>query len=223
MYMNIRPQDNNFFISFPSSGQHLIERLFEEIYGYYLPTYYSYCEYYTCCKMIPCAHNKTFNKNHDMDCDLEIVDEYKYLVLYRGDVIRQLEAWWRWSKTSYKRSKTNIAWELTKKIDYDDIEIFNQLFRHINNNQRYYFDFIEKWVHSNRSNCLVVEYYDFVKDPVSKLVQMLKFFNHIDDVKEEDIRRIINDRDEKILIFGKNHLDKRIYNRIKNELIDQMY
>ena len=158
-----------------------------------------------------------------MDCDLEIVDEYKYLVLYRGDVIRQLEAWWRWSKTSYKRSKTNIAWELTKKIDYDDIEIFNQLFRHINNNQRYYFDFIEKWAHSNRSNCLVVEYYDFVKDPVSKLVQMLKFFNHIDDVKEEDIRRIINDRDEKILIFGKNHLDKRIYNRIKNELIDQMY
>ena len=42
-----------FIISFPRSGQHVMQRLLNHIYNYYGKEF-SYCEYYTCCNEIPC-------------------------------------------------------------------------------------------------------------------------------------------------------------------------
>ena len=44
-----------FIISFPRSGQHVMQRLLNHIYNYYGKEF-SYCEYYTCCNEIPCKN-----------------------------------------------------------------------------------------------------------------------------------------------------------------------
>ena len=139
MYMNIRPQDNNFFISFPSSGQHLIERLFEEIYGYYLPTYYSYCEYYTCCKMIPCAHNKTFNKNANYHRHLQTINhKFNLSSPYNNENGKYIKAGSRFGyiETDYYALKFSSE-ELANKamVRYSEYDIPNQVIMACNSHE----------------------------------------------------------------------------------------
>ena len=51
-------------ISFPRSGQHLTEKVLKVICSYFNQPY-SYCEFYNCCRTIPCKKKYRFMKNHD--------------------------------------------------------------------------------------------------------------------------------------------------------------
>jgi hypothetical protein len=81
-------------ISFPRSGQHLFERMIKHISLYYKKEF-SYCEYYNCCKKIPCTKKSIFQKNHDFDLKLQLQKNDKFIILYRKDKIAQLESYYR--------------------------------------------------------------------------------------------------------------------------------
>ena len=66
---------------------------------------YSYCEYYTCCRTIPCKLNSVYQKNHDFGLRFPIKDNEKYLFLYREDKIEQLEAYFRYKEGIRKRKE----------------------------------------------------------------------------------------------------------------------
>ena len=212
---------NNIIVSFPRSGQHLLERLIRDVYVYYdlvdsthkwRDTYY--CKFWKCCNQVPCKSGKTFMKNHDENLELEVVEEYKYVILYREDEIRQLESWFRWTYDS----GDELGFRDNEK-DYNlaDPKLVQELCEYAHTHENYYREFKKKWIYTVRNNCLSIEYYDFIKHPKDNLLKILRFFNHRDNFEEHEILKILDDRDEKIFIRSKNHLDKIMYNKLKKQ------
>ena len=135
-------------ISFPRSGQHVLQAILKYVFENH-DLKYSFCEFYGCCRTVPCKDNKIIQKHHDFNNKYKILPETKYVVLYKDDMILQLETWYRFelkiSNTDYK---------------YPDLIAF------IKTHTQYYNNFKNKWVHTSNSNILKIEYYDFVKNPV---------------------------------------------------------
>lgn len=145
-------------ISFPRSGQHLLQSIIKYVCLQH-NLYYKFCEYYKCCKSIPCKYNSNYLKNHDFYNKLSILDNTKYIVLYRKDKILQLESWYR----------LNIK---MRKKKYK----FKKLISFIKRKTSYYNTFINKWVNNTNESILKVEYYDLVNNPVYIIKKLL---NHI--------------------------------------------
>jgi hypothetical protein len=131
----------NIIVSFPRSGQHLVEKILEFCCkGHEID--FTYCEFYTCCNSLPCKKDKEFSKNHDFDLKLEINNDIKCVCLYREDIILQLESYYRFSI-----GQTKI------KYKYKD------LLKFIKDESTYYNDFKSKWINNKNKNILKVDYY----------------------------------------------------------------
>lgn len=211
----------NYIISFPRSGQHLIESVLRYIYDN-LNKEFIYCEYYSCCSSLDnCKFNSNFQKNHDfwlndkLDYNtnkLLINNNNKYLVLYRNNKIKQLEAYY----TYYIKSS-----RIKKVYDY------NELISFINGNSTYYDNFINKWVNNNQTNILKIDYYDFISNPNFNIKKIYYHFNN-DKLKDESILNIkdikfssdngLRKKDEAKVISLLNEIDIELYNKIKIEL-----
>ena len=76
---------------------------------------YSYCEYYTCCRTIPCKLNSVYQKNHDFRLMFPIKDNEKYLFLYREDKIEQLEAYYRYTENQKQEARSKKQEARSKK------------------------------------------------------------------------------------------------------------
>ena len=211
----------HFIISFPRSGQHMMERVLESMYQYYNIDF-SYCEYYNCCQQIPCKYQKKFQKNHDFDLTLNIDDRYKYLVLYREDYIQQLEALFRLNcggdihRTDWK------PWKEVDYIqfDYTDEKVLSRLIEFVKKSKNWHSNFKKKWVENDYQNCWKVEYNDFLKYPEIKTFEVLKFLNPGIRFDYQSVQNIINNRTEKISYKNKINID--IYHKIKEKLEDNL-
>ena len=84
-------------LSFPRSGNSLIMLLLNYFY-LIKDKNFIFCNFYRCCKTTPCKFNKMFQKYHDFKLNLEIKDNEKYLILYRKDMVEQLEAYFRYTR-----------------------------------------------------------------------------------------------------------------------------
>lgn len=123
-------------ISFPRSGQHLLNNMLEYILTEHnLP--HKYCEFYSCCGTVPCAKKSNFMKNHDFENSYTILPEQKYIVLFRKDIVLQLESYYRFhikaNSLPYEITDPNISWGEKKS---------------------YYNRFIQKWVNNDNENIL---------------------------------------------------------------------
>lgn len=195
-------------ISFPRSGQHLLERLLNFIYLYYNKNY-SYCEFYNCCKTLPCKKKCIFQKNHDFHLTLGMPSDNKFIVLYRRDKIRQLEAYFRFN---YLNSDKHV------KINYENSKLFNELIQFIKQRSKYYDEFIQKYVTSKwYTNSLIIEYGDFMNEPKKYIKNLIEYLNLKDnDINlDEDVDYIFNNFEK---IEYKNSLSDSIYNKIVSML-----
>jgi hypothetical protein len=201
-----------FIVSFPRSGQHLLERLLKHIHNYYNKEF-SYCEYYTCCQKIPCNKNSLFQKNHDFNLNLKLNINEKFIIIYRKNKIYQLESLFRLNK--FRKNVFN------SNINYKDKETFNNLIRFIKNNSKYYDNFVDKYIKSNKyQQALIIEYDDFLsqyKNYIKKIILFLNLKNdkNIDLDIDLDIEIIINTFEK---IEYKNKLDNEIYKQINKIL-----
>lgn len=201
-----------FIVSFPRSGQHLLERLLKHIHNYYNKEF-SYCEYYTCCQKIPCNKNSLFQKNHDFNLNLKLNINEKFIIIYRKNKIYQLESLFRLNK--FRKNVFN------SNINYKDKETFNNLIRVIKNNSKYYDNFVDKYIKSNKyQQALIIEYDDFLsqyKNYIKKIILFLNLKNdkNIDLDIDLDIEIIINTFEK---IEYKNKLDNEIYKQINKIL-----
>jgi hypothetical protein len=193
-----------FIISFPRSGQHLIERLLKHIYNYY-DKKCSYCEYYNCCNEIPCNKNCLFQKNHDFDLNLELKIDEKFLILYRKDKIYQIESFFRLTIFGAEVYNANV--------NYEDEKIFNNLINCIKEQSKYYDDFVNKYIKSNKyKQTLIVEYDDFLFNYKDYIKQIILFLNLTNSENIDlDIENIVNTFEK---IEYKNSLDNEIYKKI---------
>jgi hypothetical protein len=159
-------------ISFPRSGQHLTEKVLKVICSYFNQPY-SYCEFYNCCRTIPCKKKYRFMKNHDFNLNYLINSKNKYIVLYRTDFIHQLESWFR------------LKYHSIKTFNYrENFMLYNNLLKFIKSNMNYRKSFINKWVHNqtNNKNCISIDYDEIIKSPQDYLKKLLTFM----ELKHDD-------------------------------------
>ena len=199
-------------ISFPRSGQHLIESVMRHLCLQHNIDF-TYCEYYGCCKTIPCSKGYLFSKNPDFSLDLEIKKDVKHIVLYRSDMILQLESYYRFAT-------------INKDTEYN----YNNLLNFIRENTRYYNNFLEKWINNNYDNIIKIEYYDFVNNPIKYSKIIFSHFFPNCEIKEDIFNELPNinlsihrgfkstNLNSKIQILNKMNDD--LYNRIKLDLIN---
>lgn len=201
----------NYIISFPRSGQHLVEGVLTYLSSKF-EFEFKYCDYYNSCNKIPCTCGCNFQKNHDFSLNplsdnhninlINISNDDKYLILYRKDMIIQLESYYRYSLKLY-----------SKEYQFDDLINF------IKNNIEYYKNFINKWVNNKNSNILVIDYYDLV-DNFNQYFKTIvnHFFEKNIDFDLTNINFKVRNgikgfKTSKIEI--KNEIDDFVYNKIK--------
>lgn len=69
-----------FIVSFPRSGQTPIVTTIQK-YCRIFNIIFNYCEYYQCCRTLPCIKGANITKSHDNDMILPFKRNHKYLVL----------------------------------------------------------------------------------------------------------------------------------------------
>ena len=150
--------DNTIVITFPRSGCHCIKDTIEDI-ARACNLEFSFCEYYNCCHTCPCKDSNKYMKNHDFLDDQQVKHEgYKYLILYRNDVIEQLEAWYRYF--------ISINADMYNEEDCKNF---------ITSNMVYYDHFIKKWVETDADDMtLKVNYTDVIKQPLYWIMRILR-------------------------------------------------
>jgi hypothetical protein len=161
-------------ISIPRSGQHFTEaalRYYHELLN--IP--FSYCEFYNCCKNIPCNKNSNaLQKNHDFNLDIEIKDTNKYIFLYRENILQQIDAHFRYQT-------------INQKIFYTNENIIEQFKDFVRSNKNYYINMYNKYLNQNKSNILELEYDNLVTNFNEKFYELLAFLNI--EINEEFIEK----------------------------------
>jgi hypothetical protein len=205
----------NVIVSFPRSGQNLVEKIIEFCCREH-DIEYSYCEFYSCCTSLPCKKDKFFSKNHDfiLDKNSNLIDDYrreiiidnntKFLTLYRKNIILQLESYYRYDLKVHN-----------KEYNYDELLLF------IENKKDYYNNFLNKWINNKNNNVLKVEYYELIENPekISKEI-FTHFFPDI-EIKDNVFKNL---KDLEIKVYNLS-LEGNFYHKISpiNKLDDEIY
>lgn len=201
-----------YLISYPRSGHHMLEKMLARIFTLNGHAY-SYCEFYNCCRTTPCKHGYLFQKNHDSNLQFS-QSLGNYIILYRSDSIRQLDAIYRY-KTSvrygrYKQIITPNA-EWWTSADYIDGVIHMILEKRL-----HHADFLKKWVGSNANDILAIEYYDFLKKPRSHLHHILNHLTPNFHYTENSLDMMLDEMHLGI----RNHMPDDCYSIVEERLND---
>lgn len=170
------------FISFPRSGQHLLERL-TRFFSIKLGYEFSYCPSYSFCKN--CTPNCSVKKDHDLDLETSKSAEKRFLVLFRSNVIQQLEAWHRMIENPNSNEKYNNF-----QLDYNKKKGLKKMLNFANSRSDYYNGFIKKWVLNVDNNIHKLDYDCFINDH-ELIIEALAFIFETND--KEQLRSILSE------------------------------
>ena len=197
-------------VSFPRSGQHMIERMLRDFHlNCNIP--YSYCEYYNCCNTVPCKYNYIYQKNHDFNLNLIINSEQKYIFLYRKDKIEQLEAGYRYVEGTNEGKYDHIS---KYKPDYSNQNEYKNLVEFCKEKSYYYDNLVKKYVDDEQKNILPIDYNYFLENPVKIFHKILLFFGF--RFTKDQVNFFIKNRKEKISKINK--INSYLYEKLKNDL-----
>jgi hypothetical protein len=185
----------NYIISFPISGENNIINTLNLLCNKH-NIKYSCCNFYNCCKNIICKKKSLFSSNHDFNLDIKINPNNKYLVVYCNDIIIQLENYYNYDITTNKKKYNN-----------------KDLINFFNNNINYYNNFVNKWIKTNYSNVLVIDFFDFKFDINNSSKNIFNFF--FTDYNKD----YFNDLNNELTISNECILlSKTYYNDLKNNI-----
>lgn len=188
-------------ISFPRSGQHMNERILKEFHKVNnIP--YKYCEFYSCCNIVPCKYNSVYQKNHDFDLSLKIQQNQKYLFLYRKNKLEQLEAYYIYSRKN--------------KQDYKESNEYLNLLKFCRKNSSYYDSLVTKFVNNDNENILCIDYDDYLNYPSKTFHKIINFFGF--KYSFDYVDNFIINRYEKIK--RRYYIDKSLLIKLKKDLSD---
>jgi hypothetical protein len=170
------------FVSFPRSGQHLLERLtsfFSRKLGYE----FSYCPSYSFCKN--CSPDCSIKKDHDLDLETDKSTEKRFLVLFRSNMIEQLEAWHRMIQNPNSNERYNNF-----QLDYNKKTDLKKMLNFASSRIDYYNGFIKKWVLNVDNNIYKLDYDSFINDH-ELIINALGFIFEAND--KEQLRHILSE------------------------------
>ena len=137
---------------------------------------FHYCEFYYSCRSHPCCNaNNTFQKSHDFDLNLPIDPAMKYIIQTR-DRLGLLISW--------------FELRLQKQRECDSPEGFEEFVRR---NCQYIDGFQRKWLDGRLSNCLRLDYDDYLRRPAELLADVVLFFDPNRVVNRSRVAQIVVD------------------------------
>jgi hypothetical protein len=156
-----------FLVSYPRSGHHWLVELATEysslLYGvepdvmrkrektaFVRAGEFSYCEYYRHCGEVPCRDGALVQKNHDLDLGLPLDAAFRYVALAR-DPVPSIVSY-------YKLTRAAKPWPAFAS-----------------RKAKYWCDFVDKWMLTERSNVLRLTYEGILADPAAALSSFLGF------------------------------------------------
>lgn len=199
-----------YLIAFPRSGLCVLQRMFKEYFETSKYKKWHYCEYYSCCKNIPCIHTHKskimLQKNHDYGLDVEISPDKKYVVLYKKDIVLQLE--------SYFRYHWHYNLKKFKRPNYDEEFTYGQLESFVLSYKDYYNQFLQKWVNTPHDNVLAISCDEFFHSPVTCFRFILSWCEIKNDTKIHNLFTDMNElfQDKRVI------LDENTYKKLQNVL-----
>jgi hypothetical protein len=184
-------------LTFPRSGNYMTKLILKDFFESKNKKI-TFCV--RCCNNDICKKNSLFKKDHDFKLIRKRYANQKYLILYRRDMIEQLESYFRLIYIQIP--------------NYKNEEDYKNLLNFIIIQKNYYEGFLQKYVNQKKKNTLVIEYNDFLDDPKNNVFKIFKFFD-IECTKSE-VNTFLDNR--KIKIEKKNFLDNELRNRIITDL-----
>ena len=157
---------NLLIVSFPRSGFHLLQTIFE--------SYFSIKE---CGCQKNCDVNIStfvkediaFHRSHDMKLDLNKEQFNKTIILYRKDMIESLDAFFRYQFRTFDNLIT-LNNDLIKHSSCHELDIsYSEKKDFFRNVSREYKDWVQKWVTEPSPNSIIIEYSDFMRNPQDAL------------------------------------------------------
>jgi hypothetical protein len=146
-------------ISFPRSGSHLVSSIISSMYMYTMG-HFSFCEFYTCCKQVPCNKCSILCKNHDFQLNLQKNLYEKIVVLYRKEPVESIDAYIRYEKSINKYA-----------VDYDAVAFEKDVAQKL----VYYKRFLEKWVNHEDENIFKISYEDMLSNTYQTIDNLRTF------------------------------------------------
>jgi hypothetical protein len=204
-------KSNILIVSFPRSGFNLLTIVFE--------SYFSIKECYVCQKNPDVKINEiieediAFHRAYDMNFKLNKEQFNKIIILYRKDVVEQLDAFFRYQFRTFdfgmtfddnsidhtKCHELNVPY--SRKIEFFKI-VLNQ-----------YKCWVKKWITEPTANSIIIEYSDFMKNPQETLDRIQE---HILKSKDSKLSAKIV---KEIKIEYKHSLSLEKYKELSNLLL----
>jgi len=206
-----QPHKTNILInSFPRSGFHLLQNIFES----YFSIKECACQKNPDDKITACVKEDiAFHRAYDMNFKLNKEQFNKIIILYRKDVVEQLDAFFRYQFRTFdfgmtfddnsidhtKCHELNVPY--SRKIEFFKI-VLNQ-----------YKCWVKKWITEPTANSIIIEYSDFMKNPQETLDRIQE---HILKSKDSKLSAKIV---KEIKIEYKHSLSLEKYKELSNLLL----
>ena len=155
-------KSNILIVSFPRSGFHLLQTIFES----YFFIKECACQKNYDVKITECVKEDiAFHRAHDMDLKLEKETFNKIIILYRKDIVEQLDAFFRYQFRNFEFDKQiqnqairhstckELVIPYSEKLDFFKIVL------------KQYKDWVQKWINESTPNSIIIEYDNFMKNP----------------------------------------------------------
>jgi hypothetical protein len=202
-------KSNILIVSFPRSGFNLLTIVFE--------SYFSIKECYVCQKNPDVKINEiieediAFHRAHDMNLDLDKTKFNKTVIVYRKDVVEQLDAFFRYQFRSFENDELNGLVEHSKCKELDIH--YSEKTDFLKTVLKEYKGWIEKWINQPTPNSIIIDYSDFMKNPQETLDKLQE---HVLTTKNSELSSKIV---EEMKIEYKNSLRYEKYKELANLLI----
>ena len=195
-------------VSYPRSGFHLIDTI--------LANYFSYQSGSTnsgCCKGGYCFNPVSdtplrIHRSHDFEGRTSPSDFSKIIILYRSDIIRQIDAYVRYARLRTKKSTTEELFTLEEHTTFyatDEPYIIDE----VRWMYQFYNTFVDKWIKTPPENSLVIDYSDLITNPIETISAVQLFTTGTNDpVLSERIVR-------ELRIESKNEISESRYQALK--------
>lgn len=173
-------KSNILIVSFPRSGFNLIKMIFE-----CLNIKECACQKNCDVKIIRCIKEDiAAHRAHDINLGINKAQFNKTIILYRKDVVEQLDAFFRFQFRTFDLDMT-IDDKVTQHSRCDELNIpYSEKSDFFKTVLKQYKEWVQKWIIEPTPNSIIIEYSEFMKNPQETLDKLQE---HLLESKDSEL------------------------------------
>jgi len=201
---------NILIVSFPRSGFNLLQTIFKS----YFSIKQCACQKNPDVKVSRCVKEDiASHRAHDMNLDLDKTKFNKTVILYRKDVVEQLDAFFRYQFRNFELDEKIQNYAIQHSTCHEVNIPYSEKPDFLTTVLKQYKDWVQKWVTTPSPNSIIIEYSDFMKNPQETLD---KIQEHLLQTKDSELSAKIV---EEMKIEYKHSMTTEKYKELANLLL----